>query len=232
VGQEERTGAVAATFDRSWSEMLASPGWWPDRWQAECIRLARTAGGAAAALESDDYVDALCSSLVRWKAFRGTPFDRGRVVSSLRAAAPLLAPWEGVSILRLPARRVPELFELFEAVRDIKPTTRKWVVTSKTLHHLLPDLVVPMDNIMTAPFLGTSALPATFDAAFLVEACAAFRGLAAAIGPSRVRAAARDAPYPVAGYSTRDCRIGHARVLDYAVAGFLMTHDRSDLRLR
>jgi hypothetical protein len=146
----------------------------------------------------------------------------------------LLAPWEGVSILRLPARRVPELFELFEAVRDIKPTTRKWVVTSKTLHHLLPDLVVPMDNIMTAPFLGTSALPATFDAGFLVEAVRPSVDLAAAIGhtagcgPPRTRTRA----YPVAGYSTRDCRIGHARVLDYAVAGFLMTHDRSDLRLR
>ncbi len=232
MGQAERAAAVAEEFDRSWSAMLASPGWWPDRWQAECTRLARAAGGAAPALGNDDYVDALCSSLVRWKAFRGTPFDRGRVASTLRGVAPLLEPWEGVSILRLPARRVPDLFELFDAVRDIKPTTRKWVVTSKTLHHLLPDLVVPMDNLMTAPFLGTSALPATFDEGFLVQAVSAFRDLAAAIGTSRVRAAARDVPRPVAGYATRDCRIGHARVLDYAVAGLLMTHDRSDLRLR
>ena len=63
-------------------------------------------------------------------------------------------------------------------MRDIKPTARKWVVVSKTLHHLLPDLVVPMDNLMTAPFLGMSALPATFDGSFLEVAYSAFTDLA------------------------------------------------------
>ena len=190
----------------------------------------------AGALASEPFVDALCSSLKRWRAFRGVPFDRGRVLGALHAAAPLLGRWEGVSILRLPASSVEDLFEIFEAVRDIKPTERKWVVTSKTLYHLLPDLIVPMDNLMTAPFLGISSLPATFEASFLVEAYSAFTDLATnrahGIGAGRVRAAAREVPYPVAGYAKGDCRIGHARVIDLAIAGFVMEHGGSELRRR
>jgi hypothetical protein len=227
MGQIERTMAVAGEFPRSWAAIRAAPGWWPGRFEAQCARLIREAGSVAAAVRSAELEDALCSSLVRWKAFRGVKLDRGRVRASLDAAAPLLPRWEGVSILRLRPGDVPELFHLFDALREIKPTTRKWVVTSKTLHHLLPDLVVPMDNLLTAPFLGMSSLPAAFSAQFLEQAYSAFGDLGGrshGIGPKRVREAARDVPYPLPGYRTLDCRIGHARVIDFAIAGFVERH--------
>lgn len=154
MGQTERTRAVAEGFTRSWSLMLDSPDWWPADRQVECARLRREAGSGAVALSSNEYVEALGSSLRKWRAFRGARFDPDRVSATLRSVAPLLRRWEGASILTIRAEEIEDLFRLFEAVRGIKPTRRKWVVTSKTLHHLLPDLIVPMDNQMTAPFLG------------------------------------------------------------------------------
>ena len=217
--------------------MLASPGWWPDARQAECARLQREAGSLAVAARSPAYAEALGGSLRKWRAFRGTRFDAERLRASLRAVAPLLDRWERVSILTLRDADLDDLFELFDAIREVKPTQRKWVVTSKMLHHVLPDLIVPMDNLMTAPFLGRASLPATFEASFLAASYAAFidlargRGRGHGIGAPRIRAAARAVPYPVAGAALRDCHIGHARVVDFAIAGYVRDHGAAGLRL-
>jgi hypothetical protein len=234
LSQTGRTAAVARSFSRSWDLLLGRRGWWPDERQVECARLLREAGSGAGAITSEEFVVALGASLRSWRAFRGVRFEHERVVRSLQMVAPMLGRWEGTSILTLRRDRVADLFELFEAIQDIKPTSRKWVVTSKTLYHLLPDLIVPMDNLMTAPFLGRSSLPATFEPAFLVEAYAAFVDLAAnrehGIGSSAVRRAATQVPFPVSSASPEDCRIGLARVVDFAIAGFVLEHGRSALR--
>ena len=236
MGQTERTRAVAEGFKRSWSLMLDSPEWWPADPQVECARLRREAGSGAVALSSNEYVEALGRSLRKWRAFRGARFDPERVSATLRSVAPLLRRWEGASILTIRTEEIEDLFGLFEAVRDIKPTRRKWVVTSKTLHHLLPDLIVPMDNQMTAPFLGRGALPATFETSFLVESYSAFvdlsRNRGYGIGARSVRAASREVPHRIKGAKLQDCRVGLARVLDFAIAGFVRQHGRADLRTR
>ena len=168
---------------------------------------------------------------VPWRALRRPE----RFNNSLQEVAPLLSKWEGTTILTLRAADAADLFDLFEALRDIKPTERKWVVTSKTLHHLLPDLILPMDNLLTAPFLGRSSLPAAFECAFLVEAYDAFIDLArdpdVGIGAKRVRLAAKDVPYVVEGAKPQDCRIGLARVIDFAIAGLVPDQaGRAELR--
>jgi hypothetical protein len=225
--------AVAGAFPHSWSLMLGLRNWWPATAQIECRRLQREAGSLAEALRSDQFVDALSRSLRVWRAFRGVRFDIERVKASLLAVRPLLSRWEAVSILTLRTHSVEGLFELFDAVRDIKPTARKWVVASKTLHHLLPDLIVPMDNLMTAPFLGRGSLPATLEASFLVQAYSAFIDLgrhpAHGIGARQMRAAARAIPYPIPRTAPLDCRIGLARVIDFAIAGFVMDQGRAKL---
>src|SRR3954469_7761267 len=99
MGQAERTRAVAGRFSRSWSMMLGSRDWWPARPQVECARLLREADDSADAIASAEFVSALGSSLRQWRAFRGAPYDGERVRASLRAVAPLLGRWEGVSIL-------------------------------------------------------------------------------------------------------------------------------------
>lgn len=214
--------------------MTALPDWWPGPAQVECARLVREAGDPAVALRTDDYVSALIRSLAGWRAFRGTSIDEERVGACLRGVAPMLGRWRGTTILSLRSDDYGDLFELFHALRDLKRTQRKWVVTSKTLHHLLPDLVVPMDNQITAPFLGRSSLPADFDAGFLAEACDAFTRVARdpgyGIGGRRIRDAAREVPWPCPGAARRDCRVGAARVVDFAIAGFILRHGREHLR--
>jgi hypothetical protein len=228
MGQRDRTAAVAAGFDRSWSLIRESRNWWPAAAEVECARLHREAGTSEAALESSAYVAALGASLRKWKAFRGARFDAERFTASLREVAPLLLKWEGTTILTLRPADAADLFDLFEALRDIKPTERKWVATSKTLYHLLPDLILPMDNLVTAPFLGRSSLPAAFERAFLVEAYEAFIDVArdrdVGIGAKRVKVAAQDVPYVVEGAQPQDCRIGLARVIDFAIAGLVPDH--------
>ena len=235
MAQRDRTAAVAGAFDRSWVSIRRSRGWWPSAAEVRCARLRREAGSSAKALGTSAYVDALGASLRRWQAFRGVPFDGERFANSLRSVAPLLSGWEGTTILTLRPADGVELFPLFDALRDIKPTERKWVVTSKTLHHLLPDLIPPMDNQITAPFLGRSSLPASFDAAFLAGAYGAFialgRDRAIGIGARRVRNAAREVPYPVEGERREDCRVGLSRVLDFAIAG-LVPHAAGRAALR
>ena len=235
MGQAERNRAVAQEFDASWSLMLTQRGWWPSPKQVTVARLLRESPSTADALESTELVDALGSSLRKWQAFRGVPFDRERLQEALRALIPLLPRWKDASLLTIEEAEIGQLFTLFEAIREIKPSQRKWVVTSKTLHHLLPDLIPPIDNQLTAPFLGRSALPASFDPAFLEEAFAAFVAVARdpdGIGGSRLRAASREVPYPLPSSDPIDGRIGMARVIDLAIAGFVLRHDRSTLRLR
>ncbi len=215
---------------------MAERGWWPAAPQVACARLLREGDDRAQIVTAPDFVAHLGRSLRQWKAFRGVPFDEPRLLEALSRVGPLLAGWQGESLLTVRPTVGERLFELFDAVRDVKPTTRKWVATSKLLHHLLPDLVVPMDNEVIAPFLGRSALPVGFDAAFLAKAYAAFVPLAAdpilGLGAGRVRRAAEQVPYPIDGAEERDCRVGIARVVDFAVAGFVLEHGRQSLRLR
>jgi hypothetical protein len=197
--------------------------------------LLRGAGDPSAALQTTDYPTALIRSLVNWRAFRGVSIEPEHVATCLEGVVPLLGRWRGSTILSLHDDDYGDLFDLFDALRDLKPTQRKWVATSKTLHHLLPDLIVPMDNLMTAPFLGLGALPVRFDAGFLAEAYGAFTQVALdkedGIGSRRIRAAAREVPWQTAGASHRDCQVGVARVIDFAIAGFVLRHGRADLRL-
>jgi hypothetical protein len=234
MGQTERTTAVARAFPQSWSAITNSGAWWPAAPQVACARLRREADDAVTAVTSQDFRSQLGLSLRKWRAFRGARFDEGRLRQSLETVAPMLSRYQGVSLLALTPEAGEGLFELFAAVSEVKPTRRKWVVTSKLLHHLLPDLVVPMDNQIIAPFLGRGALPATFEPSFVVEAYSAFIDLAMnrshGIGAGRIREAAKQVPYPVAGAARQDCRIGLARVVDFAIAGFVEGRGRVALR--
>jgi hypothetical protein len=236
MGQSERVAAVSSAFDRSWSTIAAARGWWPAVPQVACARLLREADDRAQIVTAPDFVAHLGLSLRKWKAFRGVPFEERRLLDALGAVGPLLAGWQGKSLLTVAPTVGERLFELFVAVRDVKASARRWVATSKLLHHLLPDLVVPMDNEVIAPFLGRSALPVGFESAFLAEAYSAFVQLAAdpirGIGADRVRRAAEQVPYPIDGAEERDCRVGIARVVDFAIAGFVLQHGRRSLRDR
>lgn len=61
------------------------------------------------------------------------------------------------------------------------------VAGSKTLHHLLPDLVPPMDRAWTGRFFGWSTVdPQTRQTAIFTEAFAGLASVAAQVQPSRL----------------------------------------------
>jgi len=225
-----RVAAVAGEFEASWEAITRERGWWPGRTQVELTRMLADAGSVAAAVERDEFVRLLRRSLNQWKAFRGVSVSDEHLARVLRDAAPAVDRLRGTTIAGLRRAGDPRLFEAFDAVRDLRPSARKWVATSKTLHHLLPDLIVPMDNMLTAPFLGRASLPDTFDAEVLQAAYASFLDLRDAIGVSRLRGAAREVPYPVAGARLAECRVGSARVIDVAIAGYVVRHGARILR--
>jgi hypothetical protein len=229
-GQAARTAAVAREFAASWDAIAAEPGWWPDRAEVELARMLIDAGSIGAAVAREDYVRLLHRSLNRWKAFRGAVVSDEHLAGVLRAAAPALDRLRGQSTASFRMSRVPWLWEAFDALRDLRPSARKWVATSKTLHHLLPDIVVPMDNMITAPFLGRATLPERFDAEFLEQTYAALLDLRDAVGVRRLHEAARSVPFPVPDARLRECRIGAARVVDFAIAGYVRRHGAAALR--
>jgi hypothetical protein len=61
------------------------------------------------------------------------------------------------------------------------------VAGTKTLHHLLPDLVPPMDRAWTGAFFGWTVLdPQNHQSEILLEAFGALAGVASAVKPSRL----------------------------------------------
>lgn len=118
-----------------------------------------------------------------------------------------------------PPRSVRDVHEhalsrLFTIVSDVKPTktNRKWMVSSKVLYHLLPDLVPPVDNEFTAPFLGYKALPPGLDEHSLGRHLRSIQILRAEWEPQRLEELAREAD--------SETRLGLARVIDFGVIGF------------
>lgn len=89
------------------------------------------------------------------------------------------------------------------------------MVCSKVLYHLLPDLVVPMDNQYTAPFFGRSGLPIGLSKDFFVEAYSAFAAIAAGQDHLLQELAQRCSP-----------RLGLGRVIDFAVVGSQLSAER------
>jgi hypothetical protein len=164
---------LAARFDEHLSRLLAEPAWWPSPASktGQALARVRTLGAASRAVDDEAWLSAAYGALQRWQAFRGVRggIPEGRFREGMEGLGALVVPVESWTISTIPREGIAQLFDLFAAVAPIKPTRSKWVVTSKTLYHLLPDLVVPMDRMVTARFLNLSSLPEGLDRRFFLE---------------------------------------------------------------
>jgi hypothetical protein len=120
----------------------------------ECIRLRRDVGSVHAAVGDERFVHALQQTLRAWgigvRASRLVPADD--FTAALRAALPLLEDLEPFTIDgELPADTGDRLWTLISSLGVVQ-NSAKIVAGTKTLHHLLPDLVVPMDRAWTGTF--------------------------------------------------------------------------------
>lgn len=92
----------------------------------------------------------------------------------------------------------------------------------RLIRHLLPDLVLPMDNKFTAPFLGLRSLPQGIDRGWLFPSYGIFGSLAERVGRERLERLARSNPYLSSDAEREAVRLGLARVVDFAMAGSLL----------
>src|SRR5581483_9697158 len=122
------------------------------------IELRRRLGSAEAAIADQNFLQALMGTLAEWGlGVRGSRLvDPERLRASLRAHASEIAALDGRLIedphLDLD-QTISELWTLTQEL-EIVDNEATLVAASKTLHHVLPDLVVPIDRSWTQRFFG------------------------------------------------------------------------------
>lgn len=153
---EERTGMLCGAFGhyvRVYDERVPFTG---EQLAAhrECIGLRREAGSVRAAVGDERFVRALQRTLRAWgigvRASRLVPADD--FAAALLVALPQLEDLESLAIDgELPTDTAGRLWSLISSL-GIVENSAKIVAGTKALHHLLPDLVVPMDRAWTGTF--------------------------------------------------------------------------------
>jgi hypothetical protein len=121
------------------------------------IALREQADSVCAAVQSDRFIQSLYATLRAWRI--GQRQSRlipvGAFAGALRAALPSLEQVEPLVIngAGLPPGLTEHLWQLVYSL-DVVENEAKIVAGTKTLHHLLPDLVPPMDREYTREFFG------------------------------------------------------------------------------
>jgi hypothetical protein len=121
----------------------------------ETITMRRHLGSASAAATDRRFAASLRRTLIAWGlGVRGSILEPEiEFAQALAAAAPELAGLEPLAIdaPHLPTDVVDKLWHAIEGLGIVK-NKAKIVAGTKALHHLLPDLVIPMDHVWTGTF--------------------------------------------------------------------------------
>lgn len=119
------------------------------------VELRKQTGSVRAAVGSEQFLASLRRTLLAWgigrRASRLVPADA--LAAALHAALPRLEPLESLTIdgSELPGDLAGTLAQLTGSL-GVVTNKAKLVAGTKTLHHLLPDLVPPMDRAWTGLF--------------------------------------------------------------------------------
>ncbi len=117
--------------------------------------LRRRAGSVSAAVEDPEFVTSLRKTLLAWgvgrRASRLVP--EAEFAAALQAVAPHLKALEPLTIngRSLPHDMADVLWQIIESL-GVVMNKAKVVAGTKTLHHMLPELVPPMDRAWTGFF--------------------------------------------------------------------------------
>ena len=213
---------------------ILTDGWLPTPGTAhwEVMRLRWNSPAPANLLTDPNYVALARRSLNAWGAFRSRPSPPVEVLQSAFASIrPNVRRLLDVSLLTYaPERHLDDVVAVFVKLRGIKDVERNWVATSKALYLVLPDLIPPMDNLFTRPYLeewpvgpnvGRDRAATT---AFLDHAFAHFSGIARSANETTLHRLAGLHWHP--GAAPDVPRFGLARVVDVAIAGFVAQSGR------
>jgi hypothetical protein len=185
--------------------------------------------GPRAALEDAVTREWLLRALGEWRATRGdaipaSGFARRALASEFTEA---LSAFEGVSLSTLNARSEgTSLASLFRGLEGIKRSDAQLVAVSKTLYHLLPELIVPFDNEVTCGFFGWHSLPHRVEDAWLSDVYGILASVARSVGPTLLDELGRPA-WPKDRGVASALRLGQGRVIDFAMEGYRRSVDAS-----
>jgi hypothetical protein len=108
-----------------------------------------------------------------------------------------------------------DLWQLMESLEIVR-NNAKLVACSKTLHHILPDLVVPIDRAYNRKFFGWHGPEFQYkQKQFLFLAIKSFATIARATNPEQ--------------YVGKRWNTSQTKVLDNAIVGYMIIHPRTDL---
>ncbi len=191
-------------------------------YHVETIQRLRAVGSAEAALDDDTFRESLYRTLQAWgigsRASILKPFPG--FVSALQARAAEIVSFDGLRIDQpdLEVSRTAErLARLIQSLGIVENKNRV-VAGSKALHHLLPELIVPIDREYTQPFFGwQNPRFQYFPEECFVEAFHAFVEIARTTNPGQ--------------YVKQGWCASRTKVIDNAIVGMrcLVAHQSSEL---
>ncbi len=119
------------------------------------IRRRREFGSVAAAIANAEFIRDLHLVLGTWQlGMRGSRLlDVNRFQASLHEASEELESLDGLLISEIDESIIARIWQLISTI-SIVDNKSKIVAGTKALHHLLPDLVVPIDRRWTGQFFG------------------------------------------------------------------------------
>lgn len=164
----------------------------------------------------------MLAALGEWGALRGGSISPRRLASHLTAPAFEEAVGEAsvVSLSGLAASESGSLIvRLFRGLEGIKSSNAQLVAVSKTLYHLLPELIVPFDSKVTCGFFGWRSLPERVDESWLLEVYSTLSEVAESVGSDTLRPLGRPG-WPLDPAVAQALRIGEARVVDFGLEGY------------
>jgi hypothetical protein len=181
----------------------------------QTINRRRAVGSAEAAATDDRFTELLHSTLQAWgigrRASRLAALDEFR--RELSDRAPELPQLDQLT-LEDPSLEITEVTKVLDRLVQelgVVDNQARIVAGTKTLHHLLPDLVPPMDRAWTGAFFGWRLLdPQNRQTEIFSKAFAGLYGVAVAARPSRLVGA---------GWRT-----SLTKILDNAVIGYCQLH--------
>jgi hypothetical protein len=186
---------------------------------AATIRLRRRLGTVESALQSEEFVASMWNTLKTWGiGIRSTQLvDVEAFGSELwRWRIPLQA-LDGVPIQSARQSAKQDVWRLIQSLAIIENEARL-VALTRTLHHLLPDLVVPIDRTYTRTFFGWPLQEFQTNQALVFSAAwDAFVKVARSVDPARLVGT---------GWRT-----SQTKVIDNAIVGFCLEEGLVEQRL-
>ena len=218
-----RGAALGANFEAAFAPIRAERDWWPDTTKHSARTVLRSRElGAEQAVTDRVFRQWLHTSLREWKATRSGAIPPAGLARRLTAPAfvETLRRAGRISLTDFTASKHADVLgQLFQGLDGIKSSEAQVVAVSKTLYHLLPELIVPFDNVITSGFFGWSRLPDHAEEAWLLDMYGVLAGTARTVGRATLEAlgtlpGARD---PAVGAALR---LGQGRVIDLGMEGY------------